>query len=517
MSSPRAIDSALPAGVLRAPAKPGLAAAVLVSLVATSCVPSLQDNPPRDPHREVPGGFGGAAQATTAAQQKWSQIFSSPELQELIATALNNNQELNLQLQEIIIARNEAYARTGEYMPRVEGVASVGIEKVGEHTSQGVGDEQAGLAQNLGDFSFGLRGSWELDVWRKMRNGAKAANLRYLATIEARNFVVTQLIAEIARSYFELMAIDNQLEILTRNIEIQTNALEVVRLQWQAAKVTELAVQRFEAEVLKNQSKRYELEQEKVRTENRINFLVGRYPQPIRRDSVAFRQATPPPIGVGLPSDLLTNRPDVRAAELALEASKLDVASAKAAFYPSFMIDAELGYRAFNPIHLIATPASLAYRFAGGMVAPLINRRAITAQYRTANAMQLQAVIRYEQTVLQAFTDVANQLAVIDNLAKAFEFQQQQVDKLAKAVETSNLLFQSTRADYMEVLLTRRDSVEAEIELVETKKQQFLAMVNVYQALGGGWRASGAAPGATANRDIGVTSRAHGSVATRAK
>jgi outer membrane protein TolC len=182
----------------------------------------------------------------------------------------------------------------------------------------------------------------------------------------------------------------------------------------------------------------------------------------------------------------LTNRPDVHAAELGLEAAKLDVKAARAAFYPSFTIDAELGYRAFNPIHLVSTPASLAYRLAGGLVAPLLNRKAIAAQYRMANAMQLQAVIRYEQTVLQAFTDVANQLARIDNLQRSYEFRQQQVEKLARAVETSNLLFQAARADYMEVLLTRRESLEAEMELVETKKQQFLAMVNVYQALGGG-------------------------------
>ena len=471
---------------------PGSLFVVGLALAMASCVPSLQNNPPREPSRAVPASFGGASpQATSAAQLKWSEIFGSPELQALITTALSNNQELNLQLQEIIIAGNEAYARTGEYRPRVEVGATIGVEKVGDQTSQGIGDDQAGLAKNLGDFSFGLRASWELDVWHRMRNGAKAANLRYLASIEARRFLVTQVIAEIARSYFELIAIDSRLEILTRNIEIQTNALEVVRLQWQAAKVTELAVQRFEAEVLKNQAHRFNLEQERTQTENRINFLVGRYPQPVRRRADEFRQASPRAIGVGLPSELLTNRPDVRAAELALQAAKLDVSAAKAAFYPSFTIDAELGYQSFNLAHLLATPAALAYRLAGGLVAPVLNRRAIIAQYRTANAMQLQAVIRYEQSVLRAFTDVANQLAIIENLQRSYELQQQQVDKLTSSVETSNLLFQSARADYMEVLLTRRDSLEAEMELVETKQQQFQTMVNLYQALGGGWQASG--------------------------
>lgn len=468
-----------------------IAIAICASLVTTSCVPSLKDNPTREPHREVPASFGGAPQATSAAQQTWAELFESPALRELIDAALRNNQELDLQVQEIIIARSEAYGRTGEYQPRVEGVAGIGVEKVGEHTSQGVGDEQAGLAQNLGDFAFGLRASWEVDVWHKLRNGAKAAQLRYLATIEGRNFLITQIVAEIARSYFELVALDNELEILDRNIEIQARGLEAVRLQWQAAQVTELAVQRFEAEVLKNQSHRFELEQARTQTENRINFLVGRYPQPVQRTAGELGRLTPRAVGVGLPSDLLTNRPDVRAAELALTAAKLDVKAAKAAFYPALTIDAELGYRAFNPVHLLATPASVAYGLAGGLVAPLINRKGITAQYRMANAMQLQAVTRYEQTVLQAFTDVATQLAMISNLASSYELRRQQVEKLALAVETSNLLFQSARADYMEVLLTRRDSLEAELELVETKKQQLLAMVNVYQALGGGWRRPG--------------------------
>lgn len=463
--------------------------AAYLALVAASCVPSLEGNAPREPQREVPATFGGARpQATSAAQQKWREIFDSPELRALIEEALRNNQELDLRMQEVVIARSEVLARTGEYLPSVAAGVGIGVEKVGEHTSQGASDEATGLPRNLGDFRFGLLASWEVDIWRKLRSATRAATLRYLATIEARNFVVTELIAEIARSYFELMAIDTQLEILNRNIAIQVDALEVVRLQWQAAKVTELAVQRFEAEVLKNRSHLYELEQERVQLENRINFLVGRYPQPVRRRSSELREATPRAIAVGLPSELLANRPDVRAAELALAAAKLDVAAARAAFYPALTIDAELGYRSFNVTHLLATPASLAYGIANGLVAPLLNRRAITAQYRTANALQIQAVVRYEQTVLQAFTDVANQLAMIENLAKSYESRRQQVAKLARAVETSNLLFQSARADYMEVLLTRRDSLEAEMELVETKKQQFLAMVNIYQALGGGWR-----------------------------
>jgi outer membrane protein, multidrug efflux system len=471
-----------------------IAVLALCSLVP-ACVPSLKGNEPREPNKEVPAAFAtgteddaGSPAGKAAADATWQQFFPSPELRGLIETALKNNRELNMQLQEIILSQNEVMARRGEYMPKVSGGAVVGVDKVGKHTSQGASDEAHGLPENLGNFGFGLTGTWEVDIWGKLRNAAKAANYRYLASKEARNWMVTQIVAEIARSYFEMIAIDNQIDVLNRNIEIQKNGLEIVRIQKEAARVTELAVQRFEAEVLKNRSRLFELQQERTQAENRINFLVGRYPQPVKRDPEAFKQPLPPGLTAGLPAELLDNRADVRQAELQLEASKLDVKSARAAFYPSLSLDAGLGFQAFNPRHLLATPESMAYGLAANLTAPLLNRKAIEAQYRTANAMQIQAVLNYEQALLQAFADVSNQLAAIENLRKSYELRKQQVETLERSVEISNTLFQSARADYMEVLLTRRDSLEGEMTLVETKKKQLLAVVNIYQALGGGWR-----------------------------
>lgn len=460
------------------------------------CLPSLKGNPPREANKHIPTSFGANQQAAaggkaaSAAQQKFGEFFHSPELKGLIDTALKSNQELNIRLQEIIIAQNEISARQGAYLPTLNAQAGVGVDKVGKYTSQGASDEATGLPKNLGNFQFGLMGSWEIDVWKKLRNGAKAATLRYLAGIEGKNFMATQLVAEIARSYFDLVSLDAELEVLKRNIALQTDALEVVKLEKQAARVTELAVQRFEAEVQKNKGRLYDVEQERVQAENRINFLVGRYPQPVHRDLADFNAPLPDVVDAGLPSQLLENRPDVRQAELQLEAAKLDVKVAKAEFYPSLKIDAGIGYRAFNPAHLVATPESLVYGIGAGLSAPLLNRSVIAAQYKSANAMQLQAVFNYEKTLLQAFTDVANQLAMMANLRKSYDMQTQQVDTLARSVDISNTLFQSARADYMEVLLTRRDSLEAQVALIETKKRQLQAMVNMYQALGGGWRAS---------------------------
>ncbi len=476
-----------------------LALCALACSLGAGCIPSLNGNPPREASKVVPKSFdrGEAASASAAptpatkslAEKHWTELFASPQLRGLVESALRSNRELSIQMQEIIVAQNEVTTKQGEYLPKLSAGAGVGVEKVGTYTSQGASDEATGLPKNLGNFTFGLTGSWEVDVWKKLRNSAKAADLRYLASIEARNFLVTQIVAEIARSYFDLVALDNKLEVLKKNVEVQASALEVVKLEKEAARVTELAVQRFEAEVQKNKARVYDVEQERIQTENRLNFLVGRYPQAVVREPRDFDAPLPGVVEAGLPSKLLENRPDVRQAELELEASKLDVKAAKAAFYPSLSIDASVGYRAFNVEHLVATPESLLYGIGGGITAPLLNRSAITAHYRTANARQLQAVFSYEKTLLQAFTDVVNQLSMIDNLGKGYQLQAQQVATLSRSVEIASVLFQSARADYMEVLLTRRDFLEAQMELVETKKRRLQAMVNVYQALGGGWRA----------------------------
>jgi NodT family efflux transporter outer membrane factor (OMF) lipoprotein len=465
-------------------------ALLLGSLLATSgCARYLKGNEPREADTQMPDGFDAMSKGTSsAAQQQWDAFFSDPYLSALINEALENNQELNMQLQEIIITQNEIAAAKGEYIPRLDANVGAGIEKVGDHTSQGVSDETHGVAKNLPDFHFGLSASWEIDIWGKLRNAAKAANYRYLSSIEARNFIVTQIVAEIANSYYDLLALDNQIDVLEHNIQLQQDALEIVKFKKEAGRATELGVQRFRAEVLKNQGRRAELEQERVMAENRINFLVGRFPQKVARDPERFKETEPHPVGTGLPAELLDNRPDVRRAELQLEAAKLDTKVAKARFYPSLSLDADVGYESFNARHLLDTPESMLYNLAGNLTAPLLNRAAIKADYRSANARQIYAVYDYERTILMAYTEVRNQLAAIDNLDRQYDRQEKQVEMLTQSIEISNTLYASARADYVEVLMTRRDSLEAQMELIDTKRRQLQAMVDVYQALGGGWR-----------------------------
>lgn len=444
-------------------------------------------------NRNTPSSYGIGQDSANIAKMNWRDYFTDPYLQTLIDTAIKNNQELNITLQEIEIARNEARARKGEYLPFVGIKGGAGVEKTPRYTVAGATEDAIEIAPGrktpdpVPDYLIAGYATWEADIWGKLHNARRAAVNRYLASVEGRNFVITNLVAEVANSYYELLALDNQLAILRNNIDIQNNALEVVRLQKEAAKTTELAVKKFEAEVLKTKSLQYEIQQQITETENRINFLLGRYPQPIARNANAFGNAMVKNIQAGMPAQLLANRPDIRKAELELTAAKLDVKVARATFYPSLGISASIGYQAFNPSYLLRTPESILYSLAGDLVAPLVNRNAIKATYYTANAKQVQAAYNYERTLVNAYVEVANQLAKISNLQKSYELKQQQVDALTKSIDISHDLFKSARADYMEVLMTQRDALESKFELIETQKQQLNATVNIYQALGGGW------------------------------
>ncbi len=465
--------------------------AVCALSLTVGCANMLGNNKAREASKAVPESFGALATVSgpsVAVQQQWDAFFPDPDLRGLIVEALENNQQLNIQLQELILGQNNIAAIRGEYIPSLGAGVGAGVEKVGDYTSQGVSDIAHGVARPLPDFRFGFVASWETDIWSRLRNARKAANLRYEATIQERNFLLTEIVAEIANSYYDLLALDNQIEILDRNIELQKNALEVVKLKKAAAHETELGVQRFRAEVLKNQGRRFSLEQQRILVESRINFLVGRFPRPVQRDARTFMTAKTDVVAAGMPADLLENRPDVKAAELQLEASKLDVKSAKARFYPSLRIDAGVGFEAFNLSHLIKAPQSLAYNLAGNLMAPLLNRVAIKADYRNANARQVQAVFEYERSILQAFTDVYNQLTAISNLKQRYAQLSEQVEALHTAIDVAKVLYQSAQLDYYEVLLTVRDSLQAEMELVEAKRDQMQAIVAIYQALGGGWR-----------------------------
>jgi outer membrane protein, multidrug efflux system len=460
--------------------------------VLPSCAPLLQG---KTVDIEVPNQFRNQnKEPGNTAEMEWQVFFDDPHLEGLIDTALAHNQEIKIAMQDINMANNEVYSRTGEYAPFLSFKSTVDLEKVGRYTRNGAVEANTEIRKGqefpepLPNFMVGVFASWELDVWKRLRNAKDVAVFEYMASIEGRKFLITQLVAEIANSYYELLALDNKLKNLEESIAIQTNMLRIIRLLKQAARTNELAVKRFEAEVQKNQSKIYGLRQDIAETENKINYLVGRRPQPIVRDPSRFAAFKPQTMGSGLPSQLLNNRPDIKQAENELAATDLNVQVAKAKFYPSFGMNAGVGYQAFNPLYLVSTPQSLTYSLSVDMAMPLINKNAITADYQNANARQIKAAYEYERTILNAYREVANQLAKIENLDQNYALKNQQVETLNLSIDISGQLFKAARADYMEVLLTQREAIEARMELIETRQSQLSARVNLYQALGGGWK-----------------------------
>ena len=462
----------------------------MLLVLPSCCIPPL-----RHPELglEVPGSFNGVTTPENAAQLGAEEFFNDPTLTCLICQALVGNRELRILNEEVRIARNEILARQGAFLPLVGVRASAGVDKPSEFTPLGAAEKQLEYRPGkhfpdpLPDFLLSLNFLVPVDIWRELRNARDAARQRYLAASERRNYFVTRLVAEIAENYFGLMALDRRIETLDQTIALQEQGLEIAKARKEAARDTALAVQRFQAEVRKNQSEKLIVRQEIVEVENRINFLLGRFPQPVERLSARFFDLNVNMLSVGVPAQLLQNRADIRQAERELAAAGLDVLVARAHFFPRVDITGRVGYQAFSPEYLFATPSALIYNAAGELVAPLINKKAIQAEFRSANARQLQSIYNYQRVILTAFTDVINRLAMVENYGTSIEIKKQQLASLEAAVDAARKLFQSARAEYLEVLLAQRDFMDARMVLVGTKREQLSAIVNLYQALGGGW------------------------------
>jgi multidrug efflux system outer membrane protein len=450
--------------------------------------------PVKVPEQKTPQRFNVESSGPSAATIEWRDYFADPGLVSLIRQALETNLDLRIALQRIELARAGVAASTGALLPQVDLSMGVGVRKFGLYTMDGAGNATTDITPgrriptHLPDYAIGLTSTWEIDLWGKLRSQRKSAVAQYLATVEGANLVITSLVADIATSYYELLAVDHARGVLQSAIERQKQALEVVKAQKAAGRGTELAVQQFEAQLADTRAIEQELAQLSTETENRINLLIGRFPGPVSRSKDALFGAVPGTISAGVPSELLRNRPDIREAERLVEASKYDVAAARKAFYPSLTLSAGVGFQAFTPRYLFTTPESLVYNVAGGLVAPLINRAALKAQLSGASAAQLQAIYEYQRAILTAYAEVVNGLTNVKNTRQALTFKNEQRTALQRAVETADTLYRAGQATYLEVLLAQQNTLQADLELIETQKRERIATVVVYKALGGGWR-----------------------------
>lgn len=436
--------------------------------------------------------------SASAKLLKWRELIFDKHLVSIIDTALKHNFDLKIALQKIEISRAGIKFAKGIRLPEIGASASVGQRKFGEYTMDGVGNYDTKFSTNINDkqqipnplpdYYVGLQASWEIDLWGKLKNKKRAAASKFIASQYGKDLIITNLVAEISTTYFELLALDNEIKILENNIILQQDALDIVTIQKQTGKANELAVELMRAQLLNSKTILADVKQQLIECESKLNFLCGGYPKAIVRDTSINSENIIASINTGIPSDILINRADIRQAEMELKAANADVKSAKAAFYPSFNINAFLGLQSFNALLLLETPASLAYNALGGLAAPLLNRRKLKADLMSSKAEQMQAYINYEKNVVNGFIEVYNSLNNIKNTKEMHDTKLEEVTILKQSISTSSELFKAGRANYMEIILAQKNALQSQIELINYKKRQNISIVNLYRSLGGGWK-----------------------------
>lgn len=473
---------------------PALVCLLLVAL--SGCrIPGLYQ---ADPMAPLPDTWNGVVTEESSGQIGIYEFFDDLTLAQLLTDGLAQNQELKIRNQEISIASNELYQARWAYLPFIDLNAYGGMDRTSKWMPLGAAEDQL-LTPNGGQFSDPLGYSrlsadlyWHVDIFKQYRNRRNAAFQRYYGAIERRNYLITQLVAETAENYYELAALDKRLQYLNQTIEIQQQSLDVADAQLKAARGTKLGVQRFLAEVRRNQSQRLIVQQRIIEVSNRINYLVGRFPQAVDRVGWDVIKLDSRRLSVGVPAQLLLNRRDIQAAEREIVATGLDIRAARANFFPKLDITANVGFESFDPSYLF-TPEALIGQAIGNLSMPVLNKSAIRAEYMNANARQLQAIYEYQQTVINAFIEVTNNVAKAENYRRSVAVQQQQVSALEESVDVARNLFKNpldeafAKVEYVDVLLATRDLLEARTQMLETKQQQLTAIVRAYQALGGGY------------------------------
>lgn len=418
----------------------------------------------------------------------WREFFQDPMLQRLIETALQNNQDLKITLQELAIARSAVNAKQAALLPSVTANIGAGVSKVGRYTAEGAGNVGTEMTPGhkiptvIPDLSPSLQVDWTIDLWNKLNSGKKAAVERYLASEAGQRAIKSQLVADVAENYYLLLALDYKLSVMQQYISLQQDAVRIARIQKEADADTQLAVEKFDAELAKAQADEYLLRQSIVETENNLNLLLGRFPQTIQRTKVDFLQLPMPTTAHSLSTQLLLQRPDVIQAEHQLKAAKWDVETARKEFLPSFNISAAIGLNAFNPKYLFKLPESLAFNALGGLTAPLINKKAIQANFAQADALQIEALYNYDKTLLTAFIETSTLQSKISNIKLLQQFKQKQNDALVRAVSAAQKLYLNNRATYLEVIDSEREQLDCKMELIDAKSQQLSTLIEMYSA-----------------------------------
>jgi outer membrane protein, multidrug efflux system len=442
------------------------------------------------PAVNVPGTFRGAEDAaptdqTSVGDLKWFEVFKDPELQKLVGTATAQNYDLRAAVARIDAARaNLGLARSDQF-PQVEGgvdLTTTRDSKNGPLGASGLG----GHTRSFGSVFLNLL-TFELDVWGRLRQQTKAARAELRASEEDRKTVLTIVVGDVATQYFNLLELDSELEIDKRTFATREESLRLIKLRQQGGVATMLDVRQAEELVYQASQTIPATERHIEQTENQISLLLGNSPGPIPRGRPLTEQEELPSVPAGLPSSLLERRPDIRAAEENLEAQHALVYATRAAYFPRISLTGDSGFQS-NQLSNLFTGASRAWTFLPQITTPIFTAGRRKSDVRFQQAQRELALVQYQQTIQTAFREVSDALIEYRKQKEIRAQQEQLVVTLRDRSRLAHLRYEGGVATLLDALDADRELFNAELSLTQTRRNELLALVQLYRALGGGWQ-----------------------------
>jgi NodT family efflux transporter outer membrane factor (OMF) lipoprotein len=415
------------------------------------------------------------------ADLSWKEVFTDPYLVQYIEEGLQNNIDIRIALQQII--SGEAYMKQGNagYLPTLNGDVAVSHQELSKNSQ--FGSFFNGSIQNY-DAILSL--SWEADIWGKIRSNKRAFQANYLKSVAAHQAVKTRLIESIATTYYKLIALDAQLKITKQTVETRENSVTTIQALKDAGQETQVAVDQNIAQYNNAKAIQVDIEREIFRTENTLSILLAKQPQNYERGALENQEITTD-MKLGVPYLLLRNRPDVMAAEYNFKESFELTNVALTNFYPSLTLSASGGFQSLEFQNWFNTN-SLFANLIGGLTQPIFNQRKVKTQHEVAKAQQEEALLNFKKTLLVAGKEVSDALYVYNAETEKFEYRKEEVEALRRAETNSEELLNNGYANYLDLLTVRQSELAAELNIIETKLEQLLSVVNLYRALGGGWK-----------------------------
>ncbi len=450
----------------------------LVSSLLSGCAVGPDYKRPLVSTPEQIRGQVASSEAGSLADQAWWQIFRDDALRSLVGEALRNGYDVRLAAWRVEEARANAGIARSQFFPQVQ------VEGQWFRTRPSPGSGFTPTPVNLYDVNLGL--SWEIDLWGRIRRLNEAALAQYLATEEARRGVLLSLASEVATSYFQLRTLDLELEIARRTTGAFQETYDLFSRRLAGGTASALETSSAEASLASTAASIPNLERQIVAQENQLAFLLGRNPGSIPRGAALNDQFLPPEIPAGLPSDLLERRPDLRQAEQELVAANADVGVAVANFFPAISLTGAFGGVAPQVSDLFSKGRT--WSVGGELLSPVFQGRRLKNQHRAALARWEQARVGFEQSVTNAFTEVSTALVAYQKLAEVEKRQAQAVDAYKEAVRLSSQRYLAGLSDYLEVLQAQQLLFPAENSLAQTRFSRLASLVQLYKALGGGWK-----------------------------